>query len=223
VLSTTNKNISSDGLSCITWFKQAAFLFDVERKIYIDPWDVPENFPKADLIFITHAHFDHFDLKTIRQLSTGQTQIIAPHDVAKELSGFHNTLAVEPGMSRRPRGMIAMETVPAYNIDKPFHPKENNWVGYILTINDARYYHAGDTDKIPEMKHIRCDFAFLPVGGTYTMDAQEAADAAGDINPRIAVPMHYGFVVGKESDGVRFKNAARVTTEILKPNIPFQT
>ena len=191
----------------------------MERNVYIDPWEVPEGEPAADFILITHAHFDHFDKDTIEQLRHEQTVIVAPHDVARELSG-EGIIGVAPGERREIEG-LKLEMVPAYNIDKDAHPKEKNWVGYIAEINGTRYYHAGDTDRIPEMGDIDTVVAMLPIGGTYTMDVDEAAEALGDIGPQSAIPMHFGFVVGEPDDARRFLDIAPVPVDILPPRIPF--
>ncbi|MCX5757844.1 MAG: MBL fold metallo-hydrolase, partial [Candidatus Hydrogenedentes bacterium] len=110
---------------------------------------------------------------------------------------------------------IGIEAVPAYNTNKEFHPKKNGWIGYIVTMNDVRIYHAGDTDHIPEMKSIKADIALLPVSGTYVMTAEEAARAALDINPRIAIPMHYGTIVGQADDAVRFRDLLQGKIEAI--------
>lgn len=206
-------------MESLVWYKQAGFRFVSEdRFIYIDPWEVPEGEPKADIIFITHAHFDHFDPATIERLRRPSTVIVAPRDVAKELEG--NIVAVAPHDRRELEGMM-VEVVPAYNIEKDYHPKANGWVGYIITIGGMRYYHAGDTDRIAEMREIHADVALLPIGGTYTMDVSDAVAATGDIRPKKAIPMHYGFVVGSKSDGLAFQKQAPVPVEILEPRIPF--
>lgn len=213
-------------LDRITWFKQAAYLWrGDDRAVYIDPWGVTTVDP-ADVIFITHAHFDHFDRDDIEKIRTGDTRIVAPRDVADEVSG--NVTAVRPGDSDEVGG-VRFTAVPAYNIvegREGNHPKENEWVGYILTLGDATYYHAGDTDHVPELNDVRANVAFLPIGAAgYTMDASEAAGLAKTITPDVAVPMHYGFVEGcadwrgaeqfaKEADPIR--------VEILKPENPFE-
>ena len=202
------------------WYKQSGFRFThMERNVYIDPWEVPEGEPAADFILITHAHFDHFDKDTIEQLRHKQTIIVAPHDVARELSG-ERIIGVSPGERREIEG-LKLEMVPAYNIGKDAHPKEKNWVGYIAEINGTRYYHAGDTDRIPEMGDIDTVVAMLPIGGTYTMNVDEAVLALENIGPQVGIPMHYGFVVGEQSDGERFRERAEVPVELLVPEIPF--
>jgi len=203
----------------VTWFKQSGFFFDGERRLYIDPWDTPDDAPGADLIFITHAHYDHFDKETIERIRKEDTVIVAPADVSRELEG--SVLAIAPGQEHTVEG-ISFITVPAYNLNKDFHPRENNWVGYIFTLGGKRYYHAGDTDRVPEMKEVTADVALVPIGGTYTMDAKEAAAAVSeDIKPKLAVPMHYGFVVGKPEDGELFKELSTIPVEILNPRVPF--
>lgn len=203
------------------WYKQSGFRFThQERQIYIDPWDVPQGEPAADFILITHAHFDHFDKKTIERLRHAETKIIAPRDVARELTGA-NITGVLPGEAYDIAG-LKLETVPAYNIDKEYHPKAKKWVGYVFEIDNKRYYHAGDTDRIPEMRDMKTTVALLPIGGTYTMDAEEAALAAGEIRPEVVIPMHYGFVVGSSRDARRFAELSPVPVEVLQPILAFE-
>jgi L-ascorbate metabolism protein UlaG (beta-lactamase superfamily) len=172
---------------------------------------------------ITHAHADHFQPDEIARLSSAATQVVAPHDVAAELGG--SVTAVAPGESHEVAG-LRFETVPAYNVREEaldFHPKANRWVGYLLELEGRTYYHAGDTDHASELSDVRADVAMLPVGGYYTMDVPEAAGLAKAIAPRLAVPMHFGFVVGSRSDGERFAEAAApVPVEILTPIDAFE-
>jgi L-ascorbate metabolism protein UlaG (beta-lactamase superfamily) len=211
-------------LERFTWFRQAAFRYgDDDRTIYLDPWGTGDDQPPADLIMITHAHFDHFQPEEIARLSKAGTRLVAPHDVAAELSG--DVTPVAPGESHEVGG-VRFTTVPAYNtveerLEK--HPKANRWVGYVIELPGGTYYHAGDTDHAPELDAVRTDVAFLPIGGTYTMDVTQAAGLARSIEPRIAVPMHFGFVVGSAGDGERFRAAADpVAVEILTPMNPFE-
>ena len=211
-------------LNRVTWFKQSAMRLAGEGPtVYIDPWGVGDDDAPADLILITHAHFDHFQPEEIAKVSGTETKVVAPHDVAKELSG--DVTAVAPGETHEVAG-IGFRTVPAYNVREDrldFHPKANRWVGYILEHGGGTYYHAGDTDHAPELDDVRTDVAFLPIGGTYTMDASEGAGLAKSIAPRVAVPMHFGFVVGSAGDGDRFRTAAApVAVEILEPVHPFE-
>ena len=210
-------------LERFTWFKQSAYLWRGDGlTVYIDPWAVTTDDP-ADVVFITHAHFDHFQPEEIERLRTPNTRILAPGNVASELSG--NVTAVRPGDSLEAAG-VKVQVVPAYNVKEErleMHPKRNAWVGYVLTLGSSTYYHAGDTDHAPELSDIRTDVAFLPIGGTYTMDAAEAGGLAKAIGPQIAVPMHYGFVVGSASDAGRFaKEADPVKVQTLTPVHPFE-
>jgi len=210
-------------LDRFTWFRQSAFLWRGDGlTIYIDPWGVTTD-DKADVLFITHAHYDHFSKDDIEKVRKQATRIFAPADVARELSG--NVTPVKPGDSIDARGIKA-QAVPAYNTAEErldFHPKKNNWVGYILSLGNNTYYHAGDTDHAPELSRVRADVAFLPIGGTYTMDAPQAAEMAKALRPQLAVPMHYGFAVGGPSDAERFaKEADPVKVQILEPTNPFE-
>jgi L-ascorbate metabolism protein UlaG (beta-lactamase superfamily) len=209
-------------LERFTWFKQAAYRWDGDVTVYIDPWGVPEGAPEADAIFITHAHDDHFQPDEIRRLQKAETQLVAPRDIAAELSG--NVQAVAPGDAIEAAG-IKVQAVPAYNIVEErleMHPKSNGWVGYLLQLGDTSYYHAGDTDHLPELESLDAQVAFVPIGGTYTMDVPQAAGFVRAMSPQLAVPMHYGFVVGTPQDAERFQaEADPVKVEILTPEEPF--
>ncbi|MFN2545326.1 MAG: MBL fold metallo-hydrolase [Actinomycetota bacterium] len=212
-------------LDRFTWFKQAAYLWRGENKnIYIDPWGVTEGQPPADVIFLTHAHEDHFSQEDLERVTRAETIVVAPRDIAQELNG--EVQAVAPGDSGEVAG-VKFQAVPAYNVVEDrleMHPKANNWVGYILTLGDSTYYHAGDTDHAPELESVRADVAFVPIGGTYTMDIREAAGFVKVLQPQLAVPMHYGFFpgVGKASDGEDFRAAADpIKVEVLTPENPF--
>ena len=211
-------------LEAITWFKQSALRWTGEAlTVYIDPWGVRDDDPPADLILITHAHFDHFQPEEIEKLRTGTTRIVAPRDVAQELSGA--VMAIAPGDSHEVAG-VKLTAVPAYNTREEaleFHPKANGWVGYVIELGGSTYYHAGDTDHAPELDAVKTDVAFLPIGGTYTMDVEQAAGLARSIAPKVAVPMHFGFVVGSAKDGERFRDAASpVEVEVLEPVHAFE-
>jgi L-ascorbate metabolism protein UlaG (beta-lactamase superfamily) len=211
-------------LDRITWFRQSALRWqDGERTVYIDPWGTPEDAPPADVILITHAHGDHLQPDEIARLCTASTKLVAPHDVAKELSG--DVTPVAPGESHEVGG-LRFTTVPAYNTAEErleMHPKANRWVGYVLELGGNAYYHAGDTDHAPELDDVKTDVAFVPIGGTYTMEADEAAGLVRSIGPKLAVPFHYGFVVGSPSDAERFRDAAApVPVQIMEPTNPFE-
>ncbi len=210
-------------LDRFTWFKQAAYRWSGDGvTAYIDPWGVPEGATEADAIFITHAHDDHFQPEEIQRLQKSGTKVVAPHDVAAELSG--EVHAVAPGDALEVAG-IKVQAVPAYNIEEErldMHPRSNGWVGYVLQLGDASYYHAGDTDHLPELESLDVQVAFVPIGGTYTMDVPQAAGFVRAMSPQLAVPMHYGFVVGTPADAERFRAEANpVNVEILTPEEPF--
>jgi L-ascorbate metabolism protein UlaG (beta-lactamase superfamily) len=213
-------------LERFTWYRQSAYRWkDEDVTIYIDPWGINDPEP-ADAVFITHAHFDHFNMEDIEKVKADATKFFAPEDVAAELSG--DVVPVKPGDEVQ-FGAISGTTVPAYNIvegREGNHPKANNWVGYVLDLGGTRYYHAGDTDHVPELEAIETDVAFLPIGSAgYTMDPEEAAELAKIMRPKVAVPMHYGFVEGCEGPGgaERFaKLADPVKVEILTPTNQFE-
>ena len=178
-----------------------------EKVIYIDPFKIDKNYNDADIIFITHDHYDHYSEDDTDKVKKNDTVIVAPEELLTKLlrKGFRQDyiITVAPDEQDMVEG-IKFETVPAYNTNKQFHPKENDWVGYIIEIKGIRYYIAGDTDITPENKKVKCDVAFVPVGGTYTMDFKEAAILINEIQPKIAVPIHYGSVVGTTQDAIDF-------------------
>jgi L-ascorbate metabolism protein UlaG (beta-lactamase superfamily) len=201
-------------LQGIHWLGHASVRIDDAITIYIDPWKVAE--PKrADLILVTHEHFDHLSEDDIAKLSGRKTIVVASRGAAANLSC--EVRAVVPGERFEAAG-VWIETVPAYNTDKPNHPQSAGHVGYVVELAGRRIYHAGDTDLISEMKDIRCDVAILPVGGTYTMNATEAAQALEVMQPQFAIPIHWGEVVGSEKDARRFQSLAPegVQVEILE-------
>lgn len=198
----------------IHWLGHDTFRIAGEKIIYTDPFKIRKE-DTADIILITHDHYDHCSPEDVRKIQGPQTVIVAPDDCAKKLSGTIKT--VKPGARITVEG-IEIEAVPSYNTNKTFHPKENGWVGYIFTVSGKRIYLAGDTDHIPEMKTFRADIALLPVSGTYVMTADEAAEAALDINPGVAVPMHFGAIVGSDEDANKFADRlkGKIKVEILQ-------
>ena len=176
--------------------------------IYIDPFHMDEETHDAAFILITHDHHDHFSPEDIRKAAREDTVLVAPENMAKkarEVSGLvAEIVTVAPGNSYEIKG-LSLETIPAYNTLKPFHPKSAGWVGYILNLEGKRIYIAGDTDITEENRKVSCDIALVPVGGTYTMDAKKAAKLVNEIRPEIAVPMHYGDIVGSPKDAEIFK------------------
>ena len=175
--------------------------------IYIDPFKIDKNYNDADIVFITHDHFDHYSEEDIDKVINENTTIIIPEELLTKIlrKGINKNavITVESNKEYMVQG-IKFETIPAYNTNKTFHPKENYWVGYIITLDGIRYYIAGDTDITEENRKVKCDVAFVPVGGTYTMNYSEAAELVNIIKPKIAVPIHYGSVVGTKQDATNF-------------------
>ena len=186
------------------------------KVIYIDPFKINKDYKDADIIFITHDHYDHYSEEDIDKIKKENTIIVAPEELITKLlnKGFQKDciITVKPNKKYQVEG-IEFETIPAYNINKQFHPKENEWVGYIIKLNGIKYYIAGDTDITEENKKVKCDVAFVPVGGTYTMDAKEAATLVNEIKPKIAVPIHYGSIVGTKEDAINFSKLLNINTE----------
>ena len=181
--------------------------------IYIDPFKIEKESNDADIVFITHDHFDHYSPEDIEKVSRKDTIIVAPKTV-KALSKMRNTVLVEPNHTYEVQG-IKIETIPAYNVNKQFHIKENQWVGYIIEIEGIRYYIAGDTDITFENKQVKCDVALVPVGGTYTMTYEEAAELVNLIKPAKAIPTHYGSIVGEKEDGENFRRLLNSEIECI--------
>ena len=173
-----------------------------DKTIYFDPYKIQDEAHDADYIFITHSHYDHYSPEDIEKIINDNTVIIAPQSMQSEIF-YDNVIYVVPGEEYNESG-ICFSTVWAYNVDKHFHPKANMWVGYVVQIADQKVYVAGDTDVTEESKMVKCDIAFIPCGGTYTMGSHEAAFLANTIKPKIAIPTHYGAIVGSRSDGEEF-------------------
>ena len=175
--------------------------------IYIDPFKIDKEYHDADYIFFTHSHYDHFSPEDIEKVKKESTLFIITEDIkdqAEKLFGKEKVFAVIPNEQYHiPR--LDFKTTYAYNVNKAFHPKENKWVGYVIEVNHKTYYIAGDTDNIEDIRNIECDEAFIPIGGTYTMDYREAADLANRIKAKVVIPTHYGSIVGDKEDAIKFK------------------
>ena len=188
------------------------------REIHVDPFQTDEAANSADFIFITHDHYDHFSVKDVERTANENTVLVVPENMRgkAEAAGKYvkKIVTMAPGGSYVIDG-LEFETVPAYNIGKPFHPKSAGWVGYILKTEGKRIYVAGDTDATEEAMSVKCDIALVPVGGTYTMDAGQAAKLVNTIKPEFSVPVHYGGVVGRKKDGLDFQKAVDKDIQVV--------
>jgi L-ascorbate metabolism protein UlaG (beta-lactamase superfamily) len=200
----------------IRWLGHDSFSLAGSVKIMIDPYKITKQ-EKADLILISHNHFDHLSVDDLKNISTENTTIVAANECIDMLKGFafKEKIGISPGQEKTVRG-IKIRSIHAYNLDKinpdtkkPFHPKEDNKVGFLFELNGITIYHTGDTDLIPDMADLKPDIALVPVSGTYVMTAQEAAKAIEKIKPKIAIPMHYGVIVGSEKDAHDFKQLVK--------------
>ena len=195
----------------IKWLGHDGFRIDAGKTIYLDPYQI-EGGPTADLILISHEHFDHCSVEDVAKIQDSNTVIVTEKDSAKKLTG--DVRVLKPGDSLTVND-VNIRTVPSYNTDKDFHPQANNWLGFIVETEGVKVYHAGDSDFIPEMKDLEVDIALLPVSGTYVMRADQAVEAALAINPKLAIPMHYGAIVGDEQDALDFKKALEGKVDVL--------
>jgi len=195
----------------IAWLGHDGFRIDAGKTVYFDPYQIEEG-PVADLILISHDHFDHCSPEDVAKIQGPETVIVTEKDSAKKLKG--DVRVLKPG-DTVDLGDVKIEAVPSYNTDKDFHPKKNGWLGFIMEIEGVKVYHAGDADFIPEMKDLEVDIALLPVSGTYVMTADQAVKAALAINPKLAIPMHYGAIVGDEQDALNFKKTLEGKVDVL--------
>ena len=205
----------------ISWLGHDCFRIKDSKTIYIDPYQIAGGEP-ADILLISHEHYDHCSIEDARKITSPSTVVITTEACKESLSTLkvREIKSVKPG-DKQVVGDVSIEAVPAYNVNKfrapgkVFHPKEDQKVGFIVTLKGVRVYHTGDSDLIPEMKDLKADIALLPVSGTYVMTAEEAAEATKVIKPKLAIPMHYGAIVGSEKDAEKFKRLASCAVQIL--------
>ena len=211
-------------LDALDWLGHSGFRIRVGRAVvYIDPYRVPEGSPPADLILVTHGHYDHFSPQDVERLSKRETWLVGPAAVAERVRGQVHRIGPGEALDDELVRGLHVSAVAAYNTSKrdadgnPFHPRDAGWVGYELNVRGERVYHSGDTDVIPEMDSVTAvDVALLPVSGVYVMTAQEAAEAARRIQPRVAVPMHWGSHIGTEHDARTFAAKAPVDVRVME-------
>jgi len=197
----------------IKWLNHASFRLAAKSIVYIDPWKIAGRPADGNVVFVSHSHHDHCSADDVRKVCAADATILAPPDAAGQVGGK----PLAPGQAIEVAG-VKIAAVAAYNIGKAFHPKANHWLGAVIELGGVRVYYAGDTDRIPEMAELAdIDVALLPVGGTYTMDAAEAALAAADIGAKAAVPYHFGDIVGSVADAKKFAEGAGCTVHVLAP------
>ena len=183
---------------------------EASKVFYFDPFELRGKFNDADYIFITHDHYDHLDPKSIANAKNNNTKFICSGTVTKSLSGdagirdLAKIIQTKAGDEVELEKGISVKAIPAYNVNKPFHQKGFNWLGYLLNVNGKTFYVAGDTDATDEAKSVKCDVALVPIGGTYTMDYKQAASFINEIKPKVVIPTHYGNVVGEYELGKKF-------------------
>ena len=202
--------LNLDGIT-VTWLGHDTTKIKGDKVIYIDPFQLKGG-EAADIVLITHEHYDHCSPEDVARIRKKDTVVIGTADVTAKYKG--ETKTIKAGDSVTVHG-ITIQTVPAYNTNKKFHPRASGWVGYVVNMNGKRVYHAGDTDCIPEMESLKdIDAALVPVSGTYVMTAEEAAEAVNRMKPTVAVPIHYGSIVGTKADAERFKNLVKAQTKV---------
>jgi L-ascorbate metabolism protein UlaG (beta-lactamase superfamily) len=209
----------------ITWLGHDGFKLKKDKVIYVDPYKLGTKSEAADLVFVTHEHFDHLSVEDLEKIVTPQTTIVTIAACEKAAKGLKpkEVRVVAPGDRLTVDG-VKVEVLAAYNTNKfrspgnPFHPMGDGKVGFILGLGSVRIYHPGDTDEIPEMAAAKgVDIALLPVSGTYVMTAQEAIKACNAIQPKLAIPMHYGAIVGSSADAEAFRKGVKCRVEVMQP------
>ena len=198
--------------------KHSSIRMKKSKTIYIDPYKIDTKYTDADIVFCTHSHYDHFSLEDILLVSRIDTYFVVTEDIKSSLQMIgipqNQIITVRPNETHTV-DEVEFTTIPAYNENKKFHPKKNEWVGYIINLDGIKYYIAGDTDNIEEARKVECDAAFLPIGGTYTMDYKEAAELANNIKANVIIPTHYGCIVGEKEDAEKLKKLLEKDVEII--------
>jgi L-ascorbate metabolism protein UlaG (beta-lactamase superfamily) len=208
-------NMINDVIARINWLGHATLLINLDNKnIYVDPWKLKNTEVKSDIILVSHSHFDHYSEDDIKKIFTDTTMIYSSEDVISKTSLPHKHIIKPFGEVKI--GSIIIKGFPAYNINKDFHPKKNNWLGFVIISNDISIYVAGDTDAIEEAKKLKVSVMILPIGGTYSMDFREAAELVNTAKPNYVIPYHYGDIVGSEKDAINFKSLVKYSEVIIK-------
>ncbi|MHC4558980.1 MAG: MBL fold metallo-hydrolase [Planctomycetota bacterium] len=199
----------------VQWLGHASFRISGDGAVvYIDPWKLRKVVHDATVVLVSHSHYDHYSAEDVAKVAGADTKIVGPGET---IVNEKNGQVLEPGQSVTVRS-VKVSGVASYNPNKQFHPKANNWLGFVVEIGSVRIYYAGDTDLTDETKALSdIDVALLPVGGTYTMGADEAAAAVEAIRPKRAIPYHWGDIVGSRSDAEQFAEKAKCEVTVLKP------
>ena len=195
-------------------YNQASIKITGSRTIYFDPYQLKEKKHDADIIFITHDHYDHYEEESILKALNEKTILVIPTSLENKAKKITNNLLIVEPKQQYTIGDITFETVPSYNKNKPYHKKEQNYVGYNVTIDSKKYYIMGDTDQTEEALQVKTDICFVPIGGTYTMNIEEASTYINNIKPKKAIPIHYGSIVGEKTLGEEFKNLINEEIEV---------
>lgn len=182
------------------------------KVIYFDPFQIEEERHDADIIFVTHDHFDHFSSEDIEKIEKKDTIFVVP-ECMHSLLDKERVITAAAGEALNVEGFEA-EAIPSYNVGKPFHPKKKGYIGYIVKIEGQRVYVAGDCDANEDNRKVDCDIALIPIGGKYTMNYEEAAALTDVIRPELVIPTHYGDVAGDKEDGKKFKELVDPSIEV---------